>query len=255
MKIIAIANQKGGVGKTTTSINLATCLAELGEPVLLIDLDPQANATSGLGFEATPRQSLYPVLIGEKSIAEVVQDTAFPNLKFISGEMDLAGAEIEIARQSNHLTALRRALENYRAAHLPRFVLMDCPPSLGILMTNALAAADTVLVPLQCEFFSLEGLTKIMKLIEDIKGVGANPNLRLEGIVMTMYDARTNLSQQVLGEVQQHLGGDLYKTIIPRTIRLSEAPSHGKPIITYDPSGIGAQSYRALAKEFLSRQT
>ena len=254
MKIVAIANQKGGVGKTTTAVNLAVCLAELEEPTLLVDLDPQANVLSALGQQAAPGASLYPVLLGAKSMAEQIQPTAFPHLRYIPAEMDLAGCEIEIARQPDHLLRLRRVMEDYRRSGDVRHVILDCPPSLGILMTNALAAADSVIVPLQCEYFALEGLTKIMEVIEQIKISSGNQVLKIEGILMTMYDARTNLSQQVVKDVREHLGDLAFQTIIPRSIRLGESPSHGKPIIQYDPAGVGAASYRALAKEYLARQ-
>lgn len=254
MKIIAIANQKGGVGKTTTTVNLAASLAELGQPTLVIDLDPQANASSSLGNNPVAGQSIYQPLLNHSRIDEKIAPTPYPNLSLLPGELDLAGCEIEIARNPNHLTRLREILHEYRSRSPFRFVLLDCPPSLGILMTNALAAADTVLIPLQCEYFALEGLTKIMGVIEQIKGASHNPDLKIEGVLLTMYDARTNLSQQVAQDVRTHLKDLVFTTLIPRTVRLSEAPSHGKPVLAYDNGGIGAQSYRQLAQELLSRQ-
>ena len=259
MKIVAVGNQKGGVGKTTTAVNLAACLAETGREVLLIDLDPQANAGSALGLPSVPGRSLHRVLTddaGTHSLAEQIQPTSIEHLHMITAELDLAGCEIQLAADEHRLTRLRRVLENYRASQPPvEFVLIDCPPSLGVLMTNALAAADSVLIPLQCEYLALEGLAKILEMIERIKQVSGNGALVLEGIVLTMYDARTNLSQQVVTDVRGYLGKKVFETIIPRSIRLGEAPGHGKAIITYDSAGVGAQSYRELAREFLARQT
>ena len=259
MKIVAVANQKGGVGKTTTSVNLAACLADAGREILLIDLDPQANASSAIGMTSTEGRSLYAVMTdrsGTRSIAEQVQPTPVAHLHIVTSELDLAGCEIELATDEDRLTRLRRVLENYRASQPPvEFVIIDCPPSLGMLMTNALAAADSVLVPLQCEYLALEGLAKILEMIERIKQASGNSALTLEGIVLTMYDARTNLSHEVVTSVRGHLGDKVFETIIPRSVRLGEAPSHGKSIVDYDPSGAGAQSYRELAKEFLSRQS
>jgi chromosome partitioning protein len=260
MKIVAVANQKGGVGKTTTAVNLAAALAEAGRPVVLLDLDPQANASSALGIEAVPGKSIYPALIdgsGTRSLAEQIQPSAVENLGIVAAEEDLAGVEIELVDEDlvSRLTRLRRVLEDYRrSGALTEFLFIDCPPSVGVLMTNALAAADSILVPLQCEYLALEGLAKILANIERIRQASGNHALALEGIVLTMYDARTNLSQQVVNDVRENLGASVFETIIPRSIRLGEAPSHGQPITIYDPAGMGAQSYRQLAVEFLRRQ-
>lgn len=254
MKIVAIANQKGGVGKTTTAINLSTCLAELGKVrVLLIDLDPQANATSGLGIEPEDGDSLYEVLIGEAPLESKIQATRFENLHIIPAEMELAGAEIELAQGDNHLTRLAEILAPLYDEPAYDFVFMDCPPSLGVLMTSALAAADQLLIPLQCEWFGLEGLAKIVHVQEQIRLSGANPKVQIEGIVMTMHDSRTNLSKQVVDEVVKVFPEIIYKSVIPRSIRLGEAPSFGKSIIEYAPTCSGAVAYRELAQEFLAR--
>ena len=252
MKIIAVANQKGGVGKTTTSVNLAACLAALGQRILLIDLDPQANATSALGHESVPDHSVYGPLLGDASVADMIMPTRREHLWIIPGDLNLAGAEVEVARAEDHLVRLRMAFEPLRHDAPFDFVILDCPPSLGILMTNALAAADELLVPIQCEYFALEGLSKIDSIVAQIRDSGANPDLQIGGILMTMF-MRNNLAQQVVQEVQNHFGPLLFKTIIPRTVRLSEAPSHGKAIIEYEPSGLGSTAYRALAEEFLAR--
>src|SRR5919204_1415405 len=253
MKIIAIANQKGGVGKTTTAVNLGAALAEMGHRILIIDLDPQANATSSFGLQAVEQTSLYEPLLGDASITERIFPTERDGLFIVPSDLDLAGAEVEIARMPNHLTRLAETLQPLHADETFDFVLLDCPPSLGILMSNALAAADELLTPIQCEYFALEGLVKIVRLIEHVLDSGTNPRLELAGIVMTMFDARTNLSQQVVADVRKHFGERVYETVIPRSVRLSEAPSFGKSILEYASSGPAAQAYRALAKEFLKR--
>ncbi len=256
MKLIAIANQKGGVGKTTTAVNLSAALAERGRRILLIDLDPQANATSNLGIEPTPGLSLYASLVGTEEVSQRIVPTRLENLFLIPGDIELVGAEVEVARSENHLTRLRDVLRTGGlAADAPfDFVIMDCPPSLGILMANALAAADELLVPIQCEYFALEGLSKIVSLIEQVKASGANPTLKIGGIVMTMFDGRTNLSNQVVGEVRKHFEGTIYQTCIPRSVRLGEAPSFGQTILEYEPHGVAATAYRKLADEFMRRQ-
>ena len=256
MKLIAIANQKGGVGKTTTAVNLSAGLAERGKRVLLIDLDPQANATSNLGIESMSGLSLYASLVGNEEVSRRILPTRLENLFLIPGDIELVGAEVEVARSEHHLTRLRDVLRaGGLAADAPfDFVIMDCPPSLGILMANALAAADELLVPIQCEYFALEGLSKIVSLIEQVKASGANPNLRIGGIVMTMFDGRTNLSNQVVSEVRKHFEATIYQTCIPRSVRLGEAPSFGQTIFEYDPHGVAAAAYRKLADEFIRRQ-
>ncbi len=254
MKVVAIANQKGGVGKTTTSINLSCALAREGKRVLLIDLDPQANATSGLGFPADEHESIYNVLVGEDLLEAKVLTTPQENLHLIPAEMDLAGVEVELVRVDNHLTRLTEVLsDSARIQKAYDFCILDTPPSLGILMTSALAAADEILIPLQCEWFGLEGLAKITRVVSQIRDAGINDHVVIEGILMTMFDGRTNLSRSVVQEVQNYFPGELYKTVIPRTIRLGEAPSHGLSIFDHDPSGLGAQAYRDLAREFLRR--
>jgi chromosome partitioning protein len=253
MKIIAIANQKGGVGKTTTAVNLGFALAEEGVRVLLVDLDPQGNATSSLGMQELEGESLYEPLLGGVSVAERILPTRLPRLFIVPADLDLAGAEVEIARMSDHLTRLKETLLPLRADDTFDYVLLDCPPSLGILMTNALAAADELLTPIQCEYFALEGLVKIVRVIEQVRESGANDNLEIGGIVMTMFDSRTNLSAQVVADVREHFGERVYETVIPRTVRLSEAPSFGKSVFEHDSSGAGARAYRALAKEFIQR--
>jgi chromosome partitioning protein len=253
MKIVAIANQKGGVGKTTTAVNLGSALAELGHRILLVDLDPQANATSSFGLEGVEEISLYDPLLGEASITEKIFPTRRDDLFIVPADLDLAGVEVEIARMPDHLTRLAETLKPLQSDGTFHFVLLDCPPSLGILMSNALAAADELLTPIQCEYFALEGLVKIVRLIEQVRDSGANKGLELGGIVMTMFDGRTRLSAQVVADVREHFGERVYETVIPRSVRLSEAPSFGKTILEYDPNGAAATAYRALAQEFIRR--
>jgi chromosome partitioning protein len=254
MRIVAISNQKGGVGKTTTAVNLAACLAAQGTRVLLIDLDPQANATSALGLEQEEGSSIYGCLVAGEDLRSKIVATNRSNLSMIRCQQELAGSEIELAQSGNHLARLREVLQPVRESGEYDYAILDCPPSLGVIMTGALAAADELLVPIQCEYFGLEGLSKIVQIVQQIRDCGANPSLQLEGIVMTMYDARANLAQQVVGDVRQYFTEIVYNTLIPRTIRLGEAPSFGKPIIEYEPGGKAAQAYNALATEFLKRR-
>lgn len=252
-RVIAIANQKGGVGKTTTVVNLAAALSELGKTVLVIDLDPQANATSGLGLPRQSGMSLYSVLTGAADVADIIQGTPYDGINIIPAELDLAGAEIEIARQENHLAVVRNALDRVLTAGVFDFVLMDCPPSLGILMTSSLAAADGIVVTMQCEYYAMEGLSVITSLIDQLRTNGVNPDLQLDGILMTMFDGRTRLATDVVTEVRSHFGDKVYQTVIPRNVRISEAPSFGQPVVFYDPSSRGAEAYRAFAVEFAQR--
>jgi len=251
--VFTIANQKGGVGKTTTAVNLAAALAERKIHTLVVDLDPQANATSALGVEKFEGKSLYGPLRGEGSAFEMLTPTLWPHLALIPSEVDLAAIEIELAQQPNYLMRLRSVLEPLRSSGGYRVIIIDCPPALGMLSMNSLAAADHLLIALQCEYMALEGLGQILKVVERLKSAGINPALDVGGIVMTMFDSRTNLSRQVVDEVRQHLSSKLFDTVIPRTVRLSEAPSFGQPIFTYDPHGPGAIAYRALGKEVAER--
>lgn len=250
-RIIAIANQKGGVGKTTTSINLSACLAEMGKKVLTIDMDPQGNTTSGLGIDKdSVEHTVYGLLIGDCEINSCIVPTVFDTLHVMASNVNLAGAEIELIGFEDKEYILKKQVDKVR--DLYDFIIIDCPPSLNILTVNAMTTADTVLVPIQCEYYALEGLTQLIHTINLVQS-RLNPNLELEGVVFTMFDARTNLSLQVVENVKSNLKQNIYKSIIPRNVRLAEAPSHGMPINIYDPKSSGAEGYRDLATEVIER--
>lgn len=252
-RIITIANQKGGVGKTTTAINLATALAAIGEKVLIVDLDPQGNASTGLGIDKRDRKlSSYDLLLGANTVAETALQTAVPNLSIIPSTMDLLGFEMEIAHERDRAFRLRNALKS-ESARAYSYILLDCPPSFNLLTMNAMTAADSVLVPLQCEFFALEGLSQLLETVQQVRQ-SVNPSLDIQGIVLTMFDARNNLAQQVVNDVRTHLGEKVYHTLIPRNVRVSEAPSYGKPAILYDLKCAGSQAYLQLASEVIQRE-
>jgi chromosome partitioning protein len=258
MRVLAIANQKGGVGKTTTAINLGTALAAIGELVLIVDLDPQGNASTGLGIDRKSRRhSTYDVLTGEASLRDAVMPTAVPRLSIASSTLDLSGLELQIGQERDRAFRLRSALEQMSTATVGTseftYVLVDCPPSLNLLTVNAMAAADAILVPLQCEFFALEGLSQLLKTVEQVKET-LNPGLSIHGIVLTMHDARNKLSNQVVEDVRAHMGHKVYDTVIPRNVRVSEAPSYGKPVLVYDLKCVGSEAYLKLATEVIQRE-
>ena len=251
-KIIAIANQKGGVGKTTTVVNLAAALSARKRTVLVVDLDPQAHATLGLGLEKCPGVSLYPVLLGEKQIADVIQPTKWSCLNVIPSEVDLAGAELELSMRDDRLEIIRNALAPVKESGAFDYIVLDCPPSLGLVMTSALAATDSVLIPTQAEYLAMDGLALITSSIEKLR-TGVNPSLELNGIVFTMVNSVAKLTQDVIGEVREHFGDKVYETLIPRNVRVSEAPSMGVPVVFLDPRSKGAEAYRAFAWEFMAK--
>ena len=257
LRVIALANQKGGVGKTTTAINLGTALAAIGERVLIVDLDPQGNASTGLGIERRRRAvSTYDVLTGRADLGAAIQSTAVPDLFVAPSTMDLLGVELEIAAERDRAHRLKAAVETLAerpAATRFTYLLIDCPPSLNLLTVNALTAADAVLVPLQCEFFALEGLSQILKTVEQVRTT-LNPRLSIHGVVLTMFDPRNNLANQVVADVRQFMGPKVYDTVIPRNVRVSEAPSHGKPVLLYDLKCTGSQAYLRLASEVIQRE-
>ncbi|MCK1271681.1 chromosome partitioning protein [Bradyrhizobium sp. GM2.2] len=257
-RILALANQKGGVGKTTTAINLGTALAAIGERVLIVDLDPQGNASTGLGIDRRNRScSTYDVLIGEASLREAVVSTAVPRLHIAPSTMDLSGLELELGTTPGRAYKLRDAISALNNNVSPdadyTYVLIDCPPSLNLITVNAMAASDAILVPLQCEFFALEGLSQLLQTVEQVRST-LNPSLSIHGIVLTMFDSRNNLSNQVVADVRQFMGEKVYKTMIPRNVRISEAPSYGKPVLVYDLKCVGSEAYLRLATEVIQRE-
>ena len=247
-KIISVANQKGGVGKTTTTVNLSTILAKKGKKVLLIDTDPQGNATSGLGVSKDVELSVYDILIGDTEFDETLQETAIKNLKVCPSNISLAGAEVQLVSMMSREQRLKTKLDKIKDQY--DYILIDCPPSLGLVTLNAFTASDSVLIPVQCEYFALEGLGQLLNTVNLVKK-HLNKNLEIEGALLTMYDARTNLSNQVVKEVKKYFEDKVYKTVIPRNVRLSEAPSYGVPITVYDPRSKGAKAYEKFAKELL----
>lgn len=249
-KIIATANQKGGVGKTTTAVNLAACIADMDKRVLLADIDPQGNATSGLGAVTKGGYTLYDVLLNDVEAERAIRKTKFKNLSVLASTIDLSGAEIELVGTDGRESILRNALSAVRDEY--DYIFIDSPPSLGILTLNALTAADSVLVPIQCEYYALEGVGQLMNTLQLVRK-RLNPRLDVEGVVLTMLDGRTNLGLQVVGEVKKYFKGKVFKTVVPRNVRLSEAPSHGLPIHVYDPRCPGAEAYRKLAEELIER--
>ncbi|MBR6965781.1 MAG: ParA family protein [Clostridia bacterium] len=249
-KIIAVANQKGGVGKTTTSVNLSAALAEAGKKVLMADLDPQGNTTSGLGGRLNERNSIYDAMMGRTALKDCIQKTELKKLHLIGADIRLAGAEVELVSVSDREFYLKKLLSPVRGDY--DYIFVDCPPSLSLLTLNALAAADTVLVPIQCEYYALEGVTSLMNTIQRVKR-SFNPHLEIEGILLTMLDGRTNLGLQVVDQVKKHFRKQVFATMIPRNVRLGEAPSHGQPICLYDPKSTGAAAYESLAKEVIAR--
>ena len=255
MRVLCVANQKGGVGKTTTAINLATALAAIGERVLIVDLDPQGNASTGLGIERAARvHSSYDLLRGKANVGEAALETAVPGLSIVPSTLDLLGVEMEISSHADRALKLRAALrQDISVAHRYSYVLVDCPPSLNLLTLNAMAAADSILVPLQCEFFALEGLSQLLQTVEQVRRT-LNRNLKIQGIVLTMYDGRNNLANQVVEDVRAYMGDKVYQTMIPRNVRVSEAPSYGKPAILYDLHCAGSQAYLQLASEVIRRE-
>ncbi|MGE3146182.1 MAG: ParA family protein [Pseudorhodoplanes sp.] len=257
-RILAVANQKGGVGKTTTAINLGTALAAIGEHVLIIDLDPQGNASTGLGIDRKSRHhSTYDVLVNEVKLRDSILTTAIPRLHIAPSTLDLSGLELEISTARDRAFRLRSALARLNEGHSGdeeyTYVLVDCPPSLNLLTVNAMAAADAILVPLQCEFFALEGLSQLIKTVDQVKAT-LNPDLTIHGIVLTMYDSRNRLSSQVVADVREFMGRKVYNTIIPRNVRISEAPSYGKPVLIYDLKCVGSEAYLRLATEVIERE-
>jgi chromosome partitioning protein len=257
-RIISLANQKGGVGKTTTAINLGTALAAIGERVLIVDLDPQGNASTGLGIDRRSRNvSTYDVLIGEAPLRDAVVPTAVPRLHIAASTMDLSGLELELGSTKDRAFRLRDAIAALNTNATPEsdytYVLIDCPPSLNLLTVNAMAASDAILVPLQCEFFALEGLSQLLQTVEQVRST-LNPNLSIHGVVLTMFDSRNNLSNQVVADVRQFMGAKVYNTMIPRNVRISEAPSYGKPVLVYDLKCSGSEAYLKLATEVIQRE-
>src|SRR4249920_3609129 len=256
-RVLALANQKGGVGKTTTAINLGTALAAIGENVLIVDLDPQGNASTGLGIDRKARRrSTYDVLTRQVTMREAILETAVPRLHIVPSTMDLSGLELEIAQERDRAYRLRdalTALNSVEGGVHYTYVLIDCPPSLNLVTVNAMAAANSILVPLQCEFFALEGLSQLLKTVEQVK-TALNPGLTIHGIVLTMFDARNNLSGQVVADVRQFMGRKVYDTMIPRNVRISEAPSYGKPVLVYDLKCVGSEAYLRLATEIIQRE-